>query len=1053
MIARLIRWSITNRFLVLLATLMLSAWGVYSVARTPLDALPDLSDVQVIIRTTYPGQAPRIVENQVTYPLTTTMLSVPGAKTVRGYSFFGDSYVYVLFEDGTDLYWARSRVLEYLNQVQSRLPVSAKASLGPDATGVGWIYQYALVDRGGTQDAGQLRALQDWFLKYELKTVPNVAEVASVGGMVRQYQVVLDPDKLATYGIAHTQVVEAIQKANQEAGGSVLELGEAEYMVRASGYLQSLDDFRQVPLMTTDAGVSVRLGDVARIQMGPEMRRGIGELDGEGEAAGGVIVMRSGKNALETIAAVKAKLKTLQASLPKGVEIVPVYDRSTLIERAVENLSHKLLEEFAVVAVVCFVFLFHLRSALVAIISLPLGILAAFIVMHHQGVNANIMSLGGIAIAIGAMVDAAVVMIENAHKHLEHWEQAHPDQTLEGAERWKVIGDSAAEVGPALFFSLLIITLSFVPVFTLEAQEGRLFSPLAFTKTYAMAAAAGLSVTLIPVLMGYLIRGRIPSEQSNPLNRLLIAIYRPLLNAVLQGPKRTLAVATVLLLLSLWPLQHIGGEFMPKLDEGDLLYMPTALPGLSAGKAAELLQQTDRLIKTVPEVASVYGKAGRAETATDPAPMEMFETTIQFKPKDQWRPGMTQDRLVEELDRIVKVPGLANIWVPPIRNRIDMLATGIKSPVGVKVAGTDLATIDRLTGEIERALKDVPGVSSALAERLTGGRYVDVNIRRDAAARFGMNIADVQSVISSAVGGENIGETVEGLQRFPINLRYPRETRDSLEKLRTLPIVNERGQRLVLSDVADIRVTDGPPMLRSENARLSGWVYVDIRGRDLRSAVQDMQKAVTAKVKLPPGYSVSWSGQFEFLERATAKLKVVVPFTLLIIFVLLYLTFGAFDEALLIMATLPFALVGGIWLLYLLGYNLSVAGAVGFIALAGVSAEFGVIMLLYLKQAWGERIDKGQVSVDDLLDAIRDGAVLRVRPKAMTVAVILAGLLPIMWGAGTGSEVMQRIAAPMVGGMITAPLLSMFVIPAAYLLIRRSKKARRATQAPHMKHA
>ncbi|CAH0353321.1 MAG: efflux RND transporter permease subunit [Pseudomonadota bacterium] len=1040
MIARLIRWSITNRFLVLLATLMLSAWGVYSVLRTPLDALPDLSDVQVIIRTTYPGQAPRIVENQVTYPLTTTMLSVPGAKTVRGYSFFGDSFVYVLFEDGTDLYWARSRVLEYLNQVQSRLPASAKASLGPDATGVGWIYQYALVDHGGTQDAGQLRALQDWFLKYELKTVPNVAEVASVGGMVRQYQVVLDPDKLAAYNIPHTKVVEAIQKANQEAGGSVLELGEAEYMVRASGYLQSLDDFRQVPLTTTDAGVSVRLGDVARIQIGPEMRRGIGELDGEGEAAGGVIVMRSGKNALETIAAVKAKLKTLQASLPKGVEIVPVYDRSSLIERAVDNLSHKLLEEFAVVAVVCFVFLFHLRSALVAIISLPLGILAAFIVMHYQGVNANIMSLGGIAIAIGAMVDAAVVMIENAHKHLEHWAHAHPDQTLEGAERWKVIGDSAAEVGPALFFSLLIITLSFVPVFTLEAQEGRLFSPLAFTKTYAMAAAAGLSITLIPVLMGYLIRGRIPSEQSNPLNRFLIALYRPLLNAVLRSPKLTLVVAAVLLVLSLWPLQHIGGEFMPRLDEGDLLYMPSALPGLSAGKAGELLQQTDRLIKTVPEVASVYGKAGRAETATDPAPMEMFETTIQFKPKDQWRPGITQDKLIDELDRIVKVPGLANIWVPPIRNRIDMLATGIKSPVGVKVAGTDLATIDRLTGEIERALKDVPGVSSALAERLTGGRYVDVNIRRDAAARFGMNIADVQSVISSAVGGENIGETVEGLQRFPINLRYPRETRDSLEKLRTLPIVNERGQRLVLSDVADIRITDGPPMLRSENARLSGWVYVDIRGRDLRSAVQDMQKAVAAKVKLPPGYSVSWSGQFEFLERATAKLKIVVPFTLLIIFVLLYLTFGAFDEAALIMATLPFALVGGIWLLYLLGYNLSVAGAVGFIALAGVSAEFGVIMLLYLKSAWNERIERGEVTTEDLLDAVREGAVLRVRPKAMTVAVILAGLFPIMWGTGTGSEVMQRIAAPMVGGMITAPLLSMFVIPAVYLLMRRRRK-------------
>ncbi|MES2244917.1 MAG: efflux RND transporter permease subunit [Pseudomonadota bacterium] len=1046
MIAGLIRWSIGNRFLVLLATLMIAAWGVYSVMRTPLDALPDLSDVQVIIRTTYPGQAPRIVENQVTYPLTTTMLSVPGAKTVRGYSFFGDSYVYVLFEDGTDLYWARSRVLEYLNQVQSRLPAAAKASLGPDATGVGWIYQYALIDRSGKQDAGQLRALQDWFLKYELKTVPNVAEVASVGGMVRQYQVVLDPDKLAAYAIPHTKVVEAIQKANQEAGGSVLELGEAEYMVRASGYLQNLEDFRSVPLMTSAAGVPVRLGDVARIQIGPEMRRGIGELDGEGEAVGGVIIMRSGKNALETIAAVKAKLQTLQTSLPKGVEIVPTYDRSGLIERAVDNLTFKLLEEFLVVAVVCFIFLFHLRSAFVAIISLPLGILAAFIVMHYQGVNANIMSLGGIAIAIGAMVDAAVVMIENAHKHLEHWGRDHPGETLHGEARWRVIGDAASEVGPALFFSLLIITLSFIPVFTLEAQEGRLFSPLAFTKTYAMAAAAGLSVTLIPVLMGYLIRGRIPDEKSNPLNRLLIAIYRPMLEVVLRAPKLTLLAAGIVLVISLWPLQHIGGEFMPRLDEGDLLYMPSALPGLSAGKASELLQQTDRLIKTVPEVASVYGKAGRAETATDPAPMEMFETTIQFKPRDQWRTGMTQDKLVEELDRIVKVPGLSNIWVPPIRNRIDMLATGIKSPVGVKVAGTDLITIDRLTGEIERALKDVPGVTSALAERLTGGRYIDVNIKRDAASRFDLNIADVQSVISTAVGGENIGETVEGLQRFPINMRYPREIRDSLEKLRSLPFVTERGQRLVLSDVADIRITDGPPMLRSENARLSGWVYVDIRGRDLRSAVQDMQKAVSEKVKLPPGYSISWSGQFEFLERATAKLKVVVPFTLLIIFVLLYLTFKRFDEALLIMATLPFALVGGIWLLYLLSYNLSVAGAVGFIALAGVSAEFGVIMLLYLKSAWDDRIDQDKTTAADLLDAIREGAVLRVRPKAMTVAVILAGLFPIMWGTGTGSEVMQRIAAPMVGGMITAPLLSMFVIPAVYLLMRRPRERQAAGQ-------
>ena len=1042
MIARLIRWSIANRLLVLLATVMVSAWGVVSVLKTPLDALPDLSDVQVIIRTTWPGQAPQLVENQITYPLTTTMLSVPGAKTVRGYSFFGDSFVYVLFDDGTDLYWARSRVLEYLSQVQARLPANAKPLLGPDATGVGWIYQYALVDRSGGMDTSQLRAFQDWFLKYELKSVPNVAEVASVGGMVRQYQVVLDPDKLAAYRIPHTRVVDALRRANQESGGAVLELGEAEYMVRASGYLQTLDDFRKVPLTTTDAGVSVRLGDVARIQLGPDMRRGIGELDGEGEAVGGVIIMRSGKNALETIAAVKAKLASLQASLPRGVEIAPVYDRSGLIERAVENLGDKLLEEFLVVAVVCFVFLFHLRSAFVAIVSLPLGILVAFIVMRYQGVNANIMSLGGIAIAIGAMVDAAVVMIENAHKHLERWSHAHPGESLAGEARWRVVGDAAAEVGPALFFSLLIITLSFIPVFTLEAQEGRLFAPLAYTKTYAMAAAAGLSVTLIPVLMGYLIRGRIPDEKTNPLNRWLIAIYRPLLDVVLRWPWATLFVAGLLLVASLWPLRHLGGEFMPRLDEGDLLYMPSALPGLSAGKAAELLQQTDRLIKSVPEVASVYGKAGRAETATDPAPLEMFETTIQFKPREEWRAGMTQDKLVDELDRIVRVPGLANIWVPPIRNRIDMLATGIKSPVGVKVAGTDLATIDRLTAEIERALKDVPGVSSALAERLTGGRYVDIAIDRDAAARFGMNIADVQSLISAAVGGDTIGETVEGLQRFPINLRYPRELRDSVEKLRRLPIVSERGARLVLGDVASIHISDGPPMLRSENARLSGWVYVDIRGRDLKSAVQDMQRVVAEQVALPAGTSVSWSGQFEFLERATAKLKLVVPFTLLIIFVLLYLTFRRFDEALLIMATLPFALVGGVWLLWLLDYNLSVAAAVGFIALAGVAAEFGVIMLLYLKQAWDERVAEGRTSHDDLLDAIREGAVLRVRPKAMTVAVILAGLFPIMWGSGTGSEVMQRIAAPMVGGMISAPLLSMFVVPAVYLLMRRPRRVR-----------
>ena len=1039
MIAKLIRWSIGNRFLVLLATIIITAWGIWSLQRTPLDAIPDLSDVQVIIRTSYPGQAPQIVENQVTYPLTTTMLSVPGAKTVRGYSFFGDSFVYILFEDGTDPYWARSRVLEYLNQVQSRLPPQAKTALGPDATGVGWIYEYALVDRGGKLDLSQLRAFQDWFLKFELKAVPNVSEVASIGGMVRQYQIVLDPDKLRAYNIPHSKVIAAVQRANQETGGSVLELGEAEYMVRASGYLQSLDDFRKIPLTSTDAGVSVRLGDVARVQIGPEMRRGIADLNGEGEVAGGVIVMRSGKNALETIAAVKAKLEKLKSSLPPGVEIIPVYDRSNLIKRAVTNLEHKLIEEFIVVALVCAAFLFHIRSALVAIVSLPLGILAAYIVMYYQGVNANIMSLGGIAIAIGAMVDAAVVMIENAHKHIEAWNHQHPDKKLSGDQHWLVIGDAAAEVGPALFFSLLIIVLSFIPVFTLEAQEGRLFSPLAFTKTYAMAAAAGLAVTLIPVLMGYLIRGRIPNEQSNPLNRFLIALYRPLLDIVLRRPKATLVGAAIVALITLWPMAQLGGEFMPPLDEGDLLYMPSALPGIGAGKVAELLQQTDRLIKTVPEVASVFGKAGRAETATDPAPLEMFETTIQFKPREQWRVGMTTDKLVEELDRVVKVPGLSNIWVPPIRNRIDMLATGIKSPVGVKVAGMSLHEIDRITGEIERVVKQVPGVSSALAERLNGGRYIDVDINRDAAARYDLNIADVQSIVSAAIGGDNIGETVEGLQRFPINVRYPREIRDSVEKLRQLSVLTERGAQIRLGDVATIRINDGPPMLKSENARLSGWVYIDIRGRDLSSAVHDMQQAVAKQVELPAGYSVSWSGQFEYLERATAKLKIVVPATLLIIFVLLYMTFGRFDEAALIMCTLPFALAGGIWLLWLLGHNLSVASGVGFIALAGVSAEFGVIMLLYLKHAWEARLASGKVGEADLLDAIREGAVLRVRPKAMTVAVIIAGLIPIMIGSGTGSEVMQRIAAPMVGGMITAPLLSMFVVPVVYLLMRRRR--------------
>ena len=1041
MIAALIRWSVANRFLVLLATIFVTVWGVWSVQSTPIDALPDLSDVQVIIRTPYAGQAPQIVENQVTYPLATTMLSVPGAKTVRGYSFFGDSFVYVLFEDGTDLYWARSRVLEYLSQVQSRLPASAKPSLGPDATGVGWIYQYALVDRSGGHDLAQLRALQDWFLKFELKTLPNVAEVATVGGMVKQYQVQLDPLKLASLGITQAEVTEAIGKANQETGGAVLEMAETEFMVRASGYLKTLNDFRAIPLKLGAGGVPVSLGDVATIQLGPEMRRGITELDGEGEAVGGVVILRSGKNARETIAAVKAKLDDLKSSLPAGVEIVTTYDRSKLIDRAVENLSYKLLEEFIVVALVCGIFLWHLRSSLVAIISLPVGVLIAFIVMRHQGINANIMSLGGIAIAIGAMVDAAVVMIENAHKKIEAWHVAHPGEELKGERHWHVITEAATEVGPALFFCLLIITLSFIPVFTLEAQEGRLFGPLAFTKTYAMAAAAGLSVTLVPVLMGYWIRGRIPKEDQNPLNRWLIRIYQPALDAVLHRPKVTLLIALMVFLSALWPISRLGGEFLPAMDEGDLLYMPSALPGLSAQKAAQLLQQTDRLIKTVPEVERVFGKAGRAETATDPAPLEMFETTIQFKPREQWRPGMTQEKLVEELDRVVRVPGLTNIWIPPIRNRMDMLSTGIKSPIGVKIAGTNLTEIDAATQAVQRAAKDVPGISSALAERLTGGRYIDVDIDRKAAARYGLNIADVQSIVAGAIGGENVGETIEGLARFPINVRYPREWRDSLGALEQLPIYTPLGSQITLGMVAKVKVSEGPPMLKSENARPSGWVYIDVRDRDIASVVADLRRVVSEQVKLQPGMSLSYSGQFEFLERANARLKMLVPATLLIIFVLLYLTFSRFDEALLIMATLPFALTGGAWFLYLLGFNLSVATGVGFIALAGVSAEFGVIMLLYLKNAWAERVEAGDSTERGLIAAISEGAVQRVRPKAMTVAVIIAGLLPILLGSGSGSEIMSRIAAPMVGGMVTAPLLSLFVIPAAYRLMRRRRLA------------
>ena len=1031
MIEWIIRSSVKARGLIVVAALLLTVIGIGAVRTTPVDALPDLSDVQVIIRTTWPGQAPQIVENQVTYPLTTTMLSVPGARVVRGYSFVGDSFVYVLFEDGTDLYWARSRVLEYLSQVQGKLPAGATASLGPDATGVGWIYEYALVDKTGQHDLAQLRSIQDWFLRYELKAVPGVAEVASIGGMVKQYQVVVDPQKLASYGVTAGDVSDALKRANQETGGGVVEMAEAEYIVRATGYLKTLDDFRAVPIRTSAGGVPVTLGDIATVQVGPDMRRGIAELNGEGEVAGGVIVMRQGKNAREVIEGVRTKLAELKASLPPGVEVVTTYDRSGLIDRAVENLTGKLFEEFLIVALVCGLFLWHARSALVAILTLPLGILIAFIVMRVQGLNANILSLGGIAIAIGAMVDAAVVMIENAHKHLERWSHDNPDQALTGEARWRVITDAAAEVGPALFLSLLIITFSFIPIFSLQGQEGRLFAPLAFTKTYAMAGAALLSITLIPVLMGWLIRGRIPSEDSNPINRFLTRIYRPALDWVLAKPKAALLIAGLVFASSLWPISQTGGEFMPQMNEGDLLYMPSALPGISTAKAAMLLQQTDRLIKTVPEVESVFGKAGRADTATDPAPLEMFETTIRFKPKSEWRAGMTQERLIDELDKTVKVPGLANFWIPPIRNRIDMLATGIKSPIGIKVSGANLDDIDRTARQIEAVAKTVPGISSALAERLSGGRYIDVAINRAAAARYGLNVADVQAVVSGAIGGEAVGQTVEGLARYPISVRYPREIRDSVDDIINLPVLTPSRQQITLGTVADVRVSNGPPMLRSENGRPATWVYIDGRGRALTEIVGDLQKAVAQKVKLPPGISVAYTGQFEFLERATQRLKIVVPATLLIIFALLYATFRRWDEAALIMATLPFALTGGVWLLYLLGYNQSVATGVGFIALAGVSAEFGVVMLIYLKSALAEN--------SDVETAVRSGALLRVRPKAMTVAVILAGLFPILLGTGTGSEVMSRIAAPMVGGMLTAPLLSMLIIPAAYLLMRRKR--------------
>ncbi|QPB82068.1 CusA/CzcA family heavy metal efflux RND transporter [Pseudoalteromonas rubra] len=1035
MIAAVITWSLHNRVLVLLSTLMLVAGGLFAVKQTPVDAIPDLSDVQVIVKTSYPGQSPQVVQDQVTFPLTTAMLSVPGATTVRGYSFYGDSYVYVIFDDDTDLYWARSRVLEYLSQAANLLPSTAKPQLGPDATGVGWVYIYALTDRSGQHDISQLRSLQDWFLKYELQTVPGVSEVASVGGMVKQYQVQVDPDKLRAYGLPLSHIQQALQRGNQETGASVIEMAEAEYMVTATGYIRSVTDIAQIPLGLNAQGTALTMGDVAQITLGPQMRRGIAELNGAGEVVGGVVVMRFGENAQQTIAGVKTRLAELQASLPEGVEVVTVYDRSQLIERAVDNLWQKLLEELLVVAVICVAFLFHLRSSLVAVITLPLGILVAFIVMYFQGINANIMSLGGIAIAIGAMTDGAIVMIENLHKHMEK-------TPLTDDNRWQIVAKAATEVGPALFFSLLIITVSFLPVFILEAQEGRMFAPLAYTKTYAMAAAAGLAITLVPVLMGYFIRGKVTPERKNPLNRLLIAAYMPLLRQVMRFPKTTLLAAVTLTVAGFYPLNKIGSEFIPPLDEGDLMYMPTTYPGISIGKARELLQQTDKLIATVPEVDNVFGKVGRAESATDPAPLTMIETFIQLKPRSEWRAGMTTDKLKAELDRLVKLPGVSNAWVMPIKTRIDMLATGIKTPVGVKIAGPDLAVIESLGQRLESILKTVPGTASVYSERVAGGRYIKVDIRREQASRFGLNIADVQQVVATAIGGMNVTQTVEGQERYPVNLRYPQDYRSSPEQLARLPIVTPTGQRIALGDVADVYVESGAPGIKSENARINGWTFVDIDGVDLGSYVEQARSVVAEELDLPAGYSLNWAGQYEYMIRAQEKLSYVLPLTLAIIMLLLYLNFRRFGEVALILLTLPMATIGGLWLMYLQGFNFSVAVGVGFIALAGVAVEIGVIMLVYLEQAFKDLQSEAQsrqapVSESQYIDALLQGAALRVRPVMMTVSTIIIGLLPILYGTGTGSEIMSRIAAPMVGGMLSALVLALLVLPVCYSLMKK----------------
>ena len=1037
MIKLLIRWSIKNRLLILLSAVLLSLWGGYSVNTISLDAIPDLSDVQVIVRTSYPGQSPQVVEDQITYPLSTAMLSVPGAKTVRGYSFFGDSFVYIIFSDDTDLYWARSRVLEYLSQVTDQLPPNAKPKLGPDATGVGWIYQYAIVDRSGKHDLSELRSIQDWQVKYELQTVPGVAEVATVGGMVKQYQVVVDPNRLRGYYLTLTNVKRAIEESNNEVGGSVLELSEAEYMVRIKGYVEEVEDLKLVSVPTIRRRTSISsvlLEDVAQdIRIGPAMRRGVADLNGEGEVVGGIIVMRSGSNALTTINAVKEKLDELRQSLPDGVEIVETYDRSGLINRGVETLSHRLVEEMLVVILVCALFLMHFRSSLVILVSLPVSILVAFAVMRMQGINANIMSLGGIAIAIGTMVDASIVMIENAHKHIERAEQ---EQNFNHQARVTAIYNAAKEVGSPLFFSLLIIAFSFLPIFTLEAQEARLFLPLAFTKTYAMAIAAGVSITLVPALMAYLIKGKIRKEKDNVLSQFFIRLYTPVINAALHKPGLTLIFTVLLLLSAIWPYTQLGREFMPEMDEGDLLYMPTTLPGLSIGKAREILQQTDRLIKTVPEVKQVFGKVGRAETATDPAPLTMLETTIQLKPRDQWREGMTMDKLKLELDQRVKIPSLHNAWLMPIRTRIDMQSTGINTPIGLKISGPDLSKIQHIGKQVESIIRDLPDTRTVYAERVLGARYIDIDIDRDSAAHYGLSIGEIQEAASIAIGGMNLTTIVEARQRYTVNLRYPQEMRDSIASLKELQLIATEDTHVQLQDLAEIKIVDGPPLIKSENARMNAWVFITNESGDIGGYVESAKQALKENLTVPAGYSLSWSGQYQYMQRAEKRMQTIIPVTLFIILILLYLSFRSMTESIIVMISVPLALVGGIWLLYALEYHMSVAVAVGFIALSGVAAEFGVVMLVYLKEAINRR---KPATDEELIDSVIDGAVLRVRPKAMTAAVIIAGLLPIMIGTGAGSDVMQRIAAPMIGGMITAPLVSMVLIPVIYYLWQKRR--------------